>query len=53
MSIIFSRVILERTVDAFQRSLGVGPEMARTDAGIEHHVTLAAFRKAMAETGGR
>jgi DtxR family manganese transport transcriptional regulator len=44
-----------QTVVAFLRSLGVSAETARIDAeGIEHHVsseTLAAFRRAMAETG--
>ena len=44
-----------QTVEAFLRSLGVSAETARIDAeGIEHHVsseTLAAFRRAMAETG--
>ena len=44
-----------RTVESFLRSIGVSPETARIDAeGIEHHVsaeTLAAFRRAMSETG--
>ena len=47
--------VRHQTVEAFLRSLGVSAETARIDAeGIEHHVsseTLAAFRRAMAETG--